>query len=175
MPALASSSAARLRVDGIEPTFDFHQRFEWEHWFLDSHECPIAPIAECDHKYCGDVRASSRLEVAATQFEIQGLELDWIGLCWGEDLTWNGSEWICRKFNNRRWNPIRGTDSRKQTYLINAYRVLLTRARQGMAIYVPQPDGSDGSRLYRELNDTAEFLLACGARPMATGDSPQFG
>ncbi len=172
---VSSSSAARLRVDGIEPTFDFHQRFEWEHWFLDSHECPIAPIAECDHKYCGDVRASSRLEVAATQFEIQGLELDWIGLCWGEDLTWNGSEWICRKFNNRRWNPFRGTDSRKQTYLINAYRVLLTRARQGMAIYVPQPDGSDGSRLYRELNDTAEFLLACGARPMATGDSPQFG
>jgi len=160
---VASSSAARLRVDGLEPTFDFHQRFEWEHWFLDIHECSAAT---CDHKYCNDVRASSKLEVAATQFEIQGLELDWVGLCWGEDLTWDGSEWVCRRFNNKHWKPISPNDQRRRAYLINGYRVLLTRARQGMAIYVPEPEVSDKSRLRRQLDDTANYLISCGASPI---------
>ena len=75
---VASSGAAMLRPDGLETSFDFHQRFEWERWFLDRDACEEAG---CDHKYCNDVRASSKLEVAATQFEIQGLELDWIGIC----------------------------------------------------------------------------------------------
>jgi DUF2075 family protein len=112
------------------------------------------------------VRASSKLEVAATQFEIQGLELDWIGLCWGEDLTFDGTTWVCRRFNNKRWRPIPSADQRRREYLINAYRVLLTRARQGMVIYVPQPDLSDSTRLHRELDKTAEFLLSCGALPI---------
>ena len=75
---VASSGAAMLRPDGLETSFDFHQRFEWERWFLDRDSCEEA---DCEHKYCNDVRASSKLEVAATQFEIQGLELDWIGIC----------------------------------------------------------------------------------------------
>lgn len=161
---VASSSAARLRADGLEPTFDFHQRFEWEHWFLDIHECSDF---HCDHKYCNDVRASSRLEVAATQFEIQGLELDWVGVCWGEDLTWGNSEWLCRRFNNKTWKVLPGHEQRRRTYLINGYRVLLTRARQGVAIYVPRPDARDVSRLSCELDLTAEFLLSCGALPIA--------
>jgi len=156
---VSSASASRLRVDGLEPTFDFHQRFDWDHWFLDIHDC-VDP--QCDHKYCNDVRASSRLEVAATQFEIQGLELDWVGLCWGEDLTWSETEWVCRRFNNKRWRLIPLTDLRRRTYLVNAYRVLMTRARQGMVIYVPRPEKSDGSRLHKELDDTAEFLIGCG-------------
>jgi Schlafen group 3, DNA/RNA helicase domain len=160
---VASASAARLRVDGLEPTFDFHQRFEWEHWFLDSPDC--ADMA-CDHRYCNDVRASSRLEVAATQFEIQGLELDWIGLCWGEDLTWSGSAWVGRRFNNKTWKLIPVDDHRRRTYLVNAYRVLMTRARQGMVIYVPRPDQLDPSRLPKELDKTAEFLGGCGAAPI---------
>ena len=85
---VASSGTARLRADGLETSFDFHQRFEWERWFLDRDTCEEA---DCDHKYCNDVRSSSKLEVAATQFEIQGLELDWIGVCWGEDLLWSGN------------------------------------------------------------------------------------
>jgi DUF2075 family protein len=88
-------------------------------------------------------------------------------MCWGEDLPWNSSGWVCRKFNNRRWIPIHDEDQRKREYLVNAYRVLLTRARQGMAVYVPQPDLEDRSRLRLELDDTAEFLLSCGALPMA--------
>jgi hypothetical protein len=157
---VASASAARLRVDGLEPTFDFHQRFDWEHWFLDSPDCADP---KCKHRYCNDVRASSRLEVAATQFEIQGLELDWVGLCWGDDLTWNKAEWVCRRFNNKCWKLISLDDYRRRSYLVNAYRVLMTRARQGMVIYVPQPDRGDTSRLHTELDDTAKFLIGCGA------------
>ncbi len=162
---VTSASANRLRADGLEPTFDFHQRFDWEHWFLDTHDCVALG---CDHKYCNDVRASSKLEVAATQFEIQGLELDWVGLCWGEDLAWDGTQWIGQRFNNKRWKLINPTDLNRKMYLINAYRVLLTRARQGMVIYVPCPAQEDTSRLHQELDQTAEFLLKCGAVSLDT-------
>jgi DUF2075 family protein len=108
------------------------------------------------------VRASSKLEVAATQFEVQGLELDWVGLCWGEDFTWNGSEWDFHRFNNKQWKPL--NDKTKQQYLRNAYRVLLTRARQGIIIYVPEPELVDRSRLRADLDATFEFLLQCGAQ-----------
>jgi hypothetical protein len=155
---VASSGSARLRPDGLETSFDFHQRFEWERWFLDRDSCEEP---DCDHKYCNDVRASSKLEVAATQFEIQGLELDWIGVCWGEDLLWNGKEWRSLSFNGKTWKP--GTDPQKHKYRVNGYRVLLTRARQGMIIYVPKPDTSDSSRLHEDLDLTAEFLIKCGA------------
>jgi len=161
---VASASAARLRVDGLEPSFDFHQRFDWEHWFLDTHDCPNPG---CNHQYCNDVRASSKLEVAATQFEIQGLELDWVGLCWSEDLTWDGTKWICRRFDNKKWKLIKATETRRLSYLVNAYRVLMTRARQGMLIYVPQPAKTDTSRLGAELDLTAEFLKSCGAGGLA--------
>ncbi|MBZ5720761.1 MAG: DUF2075 domain-containing protein [Acidobacteriia bacterium] len=160
---VTSASAMRLRADGLEPGFDFQQRFDWEHWFLDFHDC-TQPA--CDHKYCNDVRASSKLEVAATQFKIQGLELDWVGLCWGEDLAWDGAKWVCRRFNNKRWKAIKATDQRRLSYLVNAYRVLMTRARQGMVIYVPQPGKDDATRLHRELDLTAEFLVTCGAIPV---------
>jgi hypothetical protein len=159
---VASASANRLRADGLETSFDFHQRFEWEHWFLDTHDCYDT---DCDHKYCNDVRASSKLEVAATQFEIQGLELDWIGLCWGEDFTWSGSEWMYRRFNDKRWKLLMHDDVRC-AYLINGYRVLMTRARQGMVIYIPKPARDEMSRLPDELDCTAEFLLRCGASPI---------
>lgn len=162
---VASASAVRLRADGLEVAFDFQQRFEWEHWFLDGYDCVDS---NCDHTYCNDVRASSKLEVAATQFKIQGLELDWIGVCWGDDLTWNGSEWVCTRFNNKQWRIIRATNHRRLAYAINAYRVLLTRARQGMVIYVPKPEDTDKTRLHEELDETAKFLVNCGASPMGT-------
>jgi len=158
---VASSGSARLRPDGLETSFDFHQRFEWERWFLDRDTCEEA---DCDHKYCNDVRSSSKLEVAATQFEIQGLELDWIGVCWGEDLLWNGTEWRNFNFNGKTWKL--GTDPQKYKYRVNGYRVLLTRARQGMIIYVPKPKKSDSSRLHQQLDATCDFLLQCGAEEL---------
>ena len=159
---VASSGTARLRADGLETSFDFHQRFEWERWFLDRDTCEEVG---CDHKYCNDVRASSKLEVAATQFEIQGLELDWIGACWGEDLLWSGTEWLSRSFNGKTWKANK--DTQKHKYRVNGYRVLLTRARQGMIVYVPRPDRSDSSRLHNELDATSNFLIQCGMEEVA--------
>lgn len=159
---VASARALRLRADGLELQLD--QRFEWEHWFLDISDCSSP---SCDHKYCNDVRSSSKLEIAATQFEVQGLELDWVGLCWGEDLTWGGTEWISRRFNEKIWKVVPSGDPRHK-YLVNAYRVLMTRARQRMIIYVPQPVKTDGSRLHDELDATAAFLIDCGATELTS-------
>src|SRR2546430_2459772 len=155
----ASAYAARLRADGLEPDFEFHRGFDWEHWFLDLADCESD---SCDHKYCNDVRASSKLEVVATQFEIQGLELDWVGVCWGEDLLWEGERWECRRFNNKKWRVVPSRSARKRSYQLNAYRVLLTRARQNMVLYIPEPTQNDTSRLPLELDRTADFLRSCG-------------
>lgn len=148
---VGSASASRLRVDGMEPSFDFHRRFDWENWFLDDDD---------------DVRCSSRLEVFATQFEVQGLELDWVGVCWGDDFIWDGAKWVSNRFNNKKWLPRNmktSANAQKHQFRANAYRVLLTRARQGMIIYVPQPPRSDQSRLHAELDTTAAYLARCGA------------
>jgi Uncharacterized conserved protein (DUF2075) len=148
---VGSASANRLRADGLEPSFDFHRRFDWENWFLDDDD---------------DVRCSSRLEVFATQFEVQGLELDWVGVCWSEDFTWDGAKWVSNRFNNKHWAPRRmktAADAQKHQFRVNAYRVLLTRARQGMIIYVPQPRPWDQSRLSADLDRTAAYLIECGA------------
>jgi hypothetical protein len=155
---VGSASAARLRVDGLEPSYDFHRFFDWEHWFLDDEQ---------------DVRSSSRLEVFATQFEIQGLELDWVCLCWGDDLIWDGSSWAGHKFNNRAWKPV--TNPEKYRYLVNAYRVLLTRSRQGTVIYIPSVPLSDSTRKAKDLDNTADFLLQCGARPIERGEPHESG
>lgn len=163
---VASAYAARLRSDGLESSFEFHRGFEWEHWFLDTPDCVVA---NCDHKYCNDVRASSKLEVVATQFEIQGLELDWVGVCWGEDFLWEGDRWECRRFNNKNWRMLPVDAVRKRGYSLNAYRVLLTRARQNMVLYIPRPDPRDGTRLHNGLDRTSDFLLSCGAETLATG------
>jgi hypothetical protein len=157
----ASAYAARLRADGLEPDFEFHRGFDWDHWFLDLADCQSD---SCDHKYCNDIRASSKLEVVATQFEIQGLELDWVGVCWGEDLLWEGARWECRRFNNKKWRVVPSRSARKRSYQLNAYRVLLTRARQNMVLYIPQPTQNDTSRLPSELDRTADFLRSCGAQ-----------
>ena len=156
---VASASASRLRADGIETAFGFHRDFEWERWFLDRDTCDEVG---CDHKYCHDVRASSRLEVAATQFEVQGLELDWVGLCWGEDLVWAENKWASFNFNGKGWKP--NNNKRKHQFRVNGYRVLLTRARQGMILYIPEPNAEDTSRMHQELASTSQFLIDCGVQ-----------
>ncbi|MFP5237435.1 MAG: DNA/RNA helicase domain-containing protein [Acidobacteriota bacterium] len=147
---IGSSGAARLRAEGLEPSSSFHRDYQWEHWYLAERS---------------DVRSSHRCEVFATEFEIQGLELDWIGLCWGGDFIWDGKRWVSRNLRCEapsRWLTIK--NSVKQTYRSNAYRVLLTRSRKGMILFVPQGDPLDGTRNHREFDLTAEFLQSCGAR-----------
>jgi hypothetical protein len=153
-----SSKAERLRAEGLEPSSSFHAEYPWDKWYL-------APES--------DVRCSAQLEVYATEFEIQGLELDWIGLCWGGDFIWSAKEgrWLARKFHNARksgWAPMRM--AKQQTYRRNSYRVLLTRARQGIVLFVPRGDASDPTRDPAEFDDTARFLIDCGVKYVSEVD-----
>ncbi len=152
---IGSSGAARLRAEGLEPNSSFHADYPWEHWYLADRT---------------DVRSSFQCEVFATEFEIQGLELDWIGLCWGGDFIWSDSprSWQLRNFrpgSNNRWLKIKNPD--KRTYRRNAYRVLLTRARQGMVIFIPKGSPGDPTINAAEFDSTAEFLMRCGVTPLA--------
>ena len=102
------------------------------------------------------------LEVAATEFECQGLELDWTGICWGGDflISPGTGQWQFRKFLGANWKNVkRATDKQ---YIANKYRVLLTRARRGMVIWVPRGDSSDPTRDPLPLESTAEFLREQG-------------
>lgn len=150
---VGSSGATRLRAVGLEPSSTFHADYPWEHWYLAEE---------------ADLRSSFRCEVFATEFEIQGLELDWIGICWGGDVVRSDSrEWQLRKLlygSNNRWVSIKNPE--KRTFRKNAYRVLLTRARQGMVIFVPRGDEADSTNPPEEFDATAEFLLKCGATPL---------
>lgn len=148
---VASSGATRLRAEGIEPDSSFHAEYPWDHWYLADRS---------------DVRSSYQLEVFATEFEIQGLELDWIGLCWGGDFIWDPahSKWLFRTLRHgktSKWSEMKS--ERRQLYRRNAYRVLLTRARQGVVLYIPAGDPSDPTRSPAEFDATANFLITCGA------------
>ncbi len=146
---VGSSGASRLRAEGLEPSSTFHAEYPWEHWYLADET---------------DVRSSYRCEVFATEFEIQGLELDWIGLCWGGDFVWNESQgWQLRTFRHARqskWIVIKNDE--KRIYRRNAYRVLLTRARQGMIIFVPKGEIDDSTNQPEEFDATAQYLIRCG-------------
>ena len=146
---VASSGAIRLRPHGLELSSGFRQgnRDIYVHWFLD---------------HPPDVRSSNQLEVAASEFECQGLELDWVGLCWGGDFTFDHPTggWSFRCFSGSRWGQVGKEIDRR--YLLNSYRVLLTRARQGLVIWVPPGDSTDLTRPSGWFDATADYLVCCG-------------
>lgn len=144
---IASSGALRLRADGLELSSGFRQSFPFPEWFL------ATPM---------DVRSSNSLEVAATEFECQGLEIEWAGLCWGNDLIWQQQArcWAFRSFAGSRWRSV--ADPTTRQYLLNKYRVLLTRARRGMLIWVPRGDPVDQTREPVGFDETAQYLRSCG-------------
>ena len=147
---VGSSGAARLRAEGLEPSSSFHAGYPWEHWYLAD---------------AADVRSSFRCEVFATEFEIQGLELDWVGLCWGGDFVWDGSGWLLRNLRHgspSRWLAMKNPE--KRNYRRNAYRVLLTRSRKGMILFIPKGFNADPTQSPDCFDRTAEFLVACGAK-----------
>jgi len=151
---VGSSGAARLRAEGLEPSSTFHADYPWEHWYLGEKT---------------DVRSSFRCEVFATEFEIQGLELDWIGLCWGGDFIWNEAQgWLRRALRpseQTKWNLIK--NKQKQIYRTNAYRVLLTRARMGMIVFVPKGEANDPTNRPDEFETTAKYMIRCGVTPIS--------
>ena len=115
------------------------------HWFLNDAD---------------DTRSSWYLEDAATEFQIQGLELDWVCMTWDADLRYAQSDWSYNAFRGSKWTSVRKPD--RQQYLRNTYRVLLTRARQGMVIFVPQGDGLDATRAPDYYDSTFAYLSGLG-------------
>jgi DUF2075 family protein len=100
------------------------------------------------------------LEDAATEFQVQGLELDWACVTWDADLRYDNNGWLYHSFVGTKWTNVKKED--RQQYLLNAYRVLLTRARQGMVIFVPAGDDGDVTRLSDYYNSTFKYLTAIG-------------
>lgn len=138
---VVSSQAQRLRPLAI----DVRCKPDTVHWFLDD---------------ITDIRSSLFLEDAASEFDVQGLELDWTCLVWDGDLRRKGKVWQNFTFKGNKWQNIRSEESR--AYQINAYRVLLTRARQGMVICVPEGNPADATRLPEFYDGTYEYLKQIG-------------
>ncbi len=139
---LASSQAQRLKPHAI----DVRVNIDPIHWFLNDR---------------ADTRSSYYLEDAATEFQVQGLELDWTCVTWDADLRLRSSGcWQHHSFRGDRWTNIHKEDRKR--YLVNAYRVLLTRARQGMVLFVPPGEASDPTRLAEFYDGTFEYLSELG-------------
>jgi hypothetical protein len=140
---VATSGARRLRPFGL----DVKAELKEAEWLLNPK---------------GDVRSSYALEVPATEFSIQGLELDWVGLCWDGDLRRKGNEWQFKQFTGTKWNDANKDE--KKSYILNKYRVLLTRAREGMIIWIPNGDATDKTRPQMMYDDIYEYLKSCGIK-----------
>jgi hypothetical protein len=107
-----------------------------------------------------DVRSSYYLEDVGTEFSVQGLEMDWVCVTWDADLRHSSNGWQHWKFHGSRW--LRINLAHRQLYLKNAYRVLLTRARQGIVIVVPQGDAHDPTRNPDFYDRTFDYLQRIG-------------
>lgn len=138
---LVSSQAQRLKPHAI----DVRVKVDPVHWFLYGKD---------------DVRSSYYLEDAATEFQIQGLELDWACVVWDGDLRVQAREWDYFSFKGRKWQRVLKRERRR--YLLNAYRVLLTRARQGMVIVVPDGCSDDATRKPEFYDQTYSLLIQSG-------------
>ena len=146
---LACSSAQRLKPEGIYVPTDI----DVKNWFL-------APS--------DDLRSSNMLEVVASEFKVQGLEIDWAVVCWDADLRRNIEEddWDHYSFRGTKWNKRNKPDQKR--YLVNSYRVLLTRARQGMVLFVPkgvdpEEDPTRDASFYEKIY---RYLLLCGIKEL---------
>ena len=149
---VASSGAARLRADGLGVELPHMDAQAVARWFLDG--------------WPADVRASDALEVVATEFSCQGLELDYVGLCWGGDLIRRpgGAPWVVRNFSGTDWQAVHKPEAASNRR--NTYRVLLTRARYETVIFVPRGAAEDRTRNPDEFDAVATYLRACGAREL---------
>jgi hypothetical protein len=138
---VVSSGAQRLKPHAIDVRVEVNP----VHWFLNGRE---------------DTRSSFYLEDAATEFQVQGLELDWACVTWDADLRSSDSDWRYHSFRGSKWTNVLAPE--RQQYLRNAYRVLLTRARQGMVICVPNGDTADPTRDPAYYDATYEYLAGVG-------------
>ena len=138
---VVSSQAERLKPYAM----DVRTPVEPVKWFLDGKD---------------DVRSSYYLEDVGTEFLVQGLELDWACVAWDGDFRYNDKGWQHLSFRGTRWENIKKPS--RQTYQKNAYRVLLTRARQGMVIFVPKGCADDPTRMPEYYDSTFDYLKSLG-------------
>lgn len=143
---IASSGAIRLKPDSI----NVKQQVKAPIWFLNDRD---------------DIRSSYFMEDVATEFDIQGLEIDWACVCWDADLRYKGNAWAHYRFKGTKWQKVNNEENIR--YLENAYRVLLTRARQGMVIYVPQGSNEDPTRKCEYYNEIYNYLKKCGVKEIS--------
>lgn len=141
----ASSGAKRLRKYGIW----VQNKIKATNWFLNGKN---------------DVRSSFHLEETATEFDIQGLELDWTIVCWDADLRFENGDFKHLKFVGTKWQNIKSADN--ILYLKNAYRVLLTRARQGFVIFVPTGDETDMTAKPEYYDGIYRYLKSVGIKEL---------
>ena len=140
---IVSSQAQRLKPYAI----DVKSPMNPVNWFLNGKD---------------DVRSCFFLEHVATEFHVQGLELDWACVIWDGDLRYSEAGWKTFSFVGKKWQHIHKEE--KKRYLINAYRVLLTRARQGMVIVVPEGDPEDHTRKREYYDPTFYYLKSLGLK-----------
>lgn len=138
---VVSSQAERLKPHAI----DVRVKVDPVKWFLDGKD---------------DTRSSYYLEDVATEFQVQGLELDWACVVWDGDLRFSRDGWAHHQFRGTRWNRINKPE--RQRYLKNAYRVLMTRARQGMVLVVPEGSDEDPTRAPSFYDPTYDYLRSLG-------------
>lgn len=138
---VASSGAIRLKPYGI----NVKASIDPSYWFLNKKS---------------DIRSSYFLEDVATEFDIQGLELDWACVAWDADLRLKNEMWSFKSFRGTNWQDVKQDDAK--LYLLNSYRVLLTRARQGMVIFIPPGDSTDATRQPEFYDSTFAYLLNIG-------------
>ena len=142
---ISSSGAKRLRPHGV----DVKNEISVENWFLDGKD---------------DIRSSFFMEDTATEFDIQGLEIDWACVCWGENFYLADGKWRFQTFKGSAFQNINSEYDKK--YLKNSYRVLLTRARQGMVIFVPYGSAEDKTRSPEYYNETYSYLQSIGIKEL---------
>lgn len=140
---LTSSEGKRLRAEGIWVPSEINH----VGWFLNEKD---------------NVDSSYYLEVAASEFKVQGLEIDYAVLAWDADLRYTSNGFDYFKFRGTKWNHV--NQEQRQHYLKNAYRVLMTRARQGLIIYIPEGDEEDPSRLTEYYEGTYQYLKHVGIK-----------
>jgi len=138
---VVSSQAQRLKPYAI----DVKSPMTPVNWFLEGKD---------------DIRSSYYLEDVATEFQVQGLELDWAIVAWDGDLRYSDGAWETFSFVGNKWQNINKQE--RKSYLINAYRVLLTRARQGLVIFVPAGDNEDHTRRTDFYDPTYAYLKSIG-------------
>jgi hypothetical protein len=147
---VASSGGRRLKAFGYDP---FHglrgdsSQDELGAWYLNP---------------SNDIRSSNFLEIIATEYAVQGLEIDWAGIFWDADLRRKDGNWDFKQFKGTNWQNVSDDQDQRKQFMINKYRVLLTRAREGMIIWVPFGDDGDRTRLKEFYDETFNYLKSCG-------------